>query len=286
MGALGPWAGCKPQAPTCAQSSCLTLSLHAPPGQSLTAADAIVRDGDTLEKVVLGGRALARFVLSAPAGRVDSTRRAIYVRAISEDGGGRHSLTGQFEGTAASSSVDVALTTHCASCRPSARHGAAMTYEPLARTVLLHGGMGTAGVPLDDLWAWNGLYWNQLATGPGPVARSGHVMAHDPQTGMVLLAFGQGPNETLDDTWLLDPKTLRWQKVAGVGPDARRHAAPFSIDRRGESGPAFVWVVGDGEWSAPWRYVAVGWGGVASRSRRRRDSRPLVPGTLPRCRMV
>jgi hypothetical protein len=285
VGALGAWAGCEPQAPTCAQSSCLTLSLHAPLGQSLTAADVIVRDGDTLEKKSFWGAELsAPLVLSAPVGRVDSTRRAIYVRAISEDGGGRHSLTGQFEGTAASSSVDVALTTHCASCRPSARHGAAMTYEPLTRTVLVHGGMGTAGVPLDDLWAWNGLYWNQLATGPGPVARSGHVMAHDPQTGMVLLAFGQGPNETLDDTWLLDPKTLRWQKVAGVGPDARRHAA-LSPSTGGASRGLLLFggqtasgqLLGD-----TWLWDGAAWqAGPSSLC----DSRPLVPGTLPRCRM-
>jgi hypothetical protein len=49
---------------------------------------------------------------------------------------------------------------------PSARHGAAMTYDPIRRVVVLFGGYDTSSGSmreLNDLWTWNGNDWTKVA---------------------------------------------------------------------------------------------------------------------------
>lgn len=278
-------AGCELQASQCAgEGGCLVLSLHAPPGQSLSAAEVILRDGEMRTRTSLWGAALtAPTVLPLAAGGGDGTRRAIYVRATSEDASGRHELRGRFEGTTATGEVHISLTAHCGADRcdvPPARHGAAMAYDPQTRSVLLHGGAGQDGEPIDDLWVWDGLGWHKLPVTPGPAARSGHVMAHDPQTGLLLLAFGQSQSQVFDDTWLLHTDSLRWQKVGGPSPGARRQAALTATQQglvlfggQTQSGQ----YLGD-----TWSFDGAGWkAGPSSLC----ESKPLLPGTLPRCRV-
>src|SRR4026209_1859337 len=81
---------------------------------------------------------------------------------------------------------------------PSARAGAAMTYDGGHRQVLMFGGMArdAEGRPLypDDLWAWNGTTWHRVDPAPGtpwPIGRDAAMMVFDPSRGRVILLGGR-----------------------------------------------------------------------------------------------
>lgn len=159
-----------------------------------------------------------------------------------------------------------------------------MTYVPQLRQVLLHGGLDANGLPLDDLWAWNGLWWRKLSISSGPPARSEHGLVYDPASGKVLLFGGQGVSGVLGDSWLFDPLTLSWQRVATASPSARRLAAIGVAP----VGPGRGVVLFGGQDAAgavlgeTWLWDGRGWQQGSSSLC---PVTPLMPSNLPRCRV-
>ncbi|MCC7399103.1 MAG: hypothetical protein IT455_18715 [Planctomycetes bacterium] len=87
--------------------------------------------------------------------------------------------------------------------RPAARTGPAMTFDPVLGRIVLHGGLTLAGLQ-GDLWSFDGVNWQPIATGnPGPAAYQ-HTLHHDPRTNE-LWALAGIPAEL----WILGGGTWR-----------------------------------------------------------------------------
>ncbi len=112
--------------------------------------------------------------------------------------------------------------------RPSARSGAAMTWDGVGTQVLLFGGSDNVDA-LSDTWTFSNGDWTQRATGTEahPSARLNTRMAYDPIRRRVVLFGGQsvGPDDAinLQDTWEWDGSTWREVPVTGVLPAGRGH---------------------------------------------------------------
>ncbi len=97
---------------------------------------------------------------------------------------------------------------------PQPRGDVAMIYDSIRQRVLLFGGFqpqtsnGCGVAPAkfyDDLWAWNGSTWTQLATtGPKPAARMGMGFSYDAVRDRAVLFGGEGLGLTYNDTWEFD----------------------------------------------------------------------------------
>lgn len=94
------------------------------------------------------------------------------------------------------------------STEPPARDFASMTYDSKDGYVLLVGGWGAGGAPLNDTWAFVGGVWTNL-TQPGttPPAGGGAGMTFDPADGYVVRFGGAGNAST--------PTAQTWGFVAG-----------------------------------------------------------------------
>ena len=86
---------------------------------------------------------------------------------------------------------------------PSARRGAAMTYDPVRGVVVMFGG-ATAVKNLDELWEWDGNSWTlRVPAGAKPAPRSGAAMAA--YHGEVLMFGGiDDVGLGMDDLWRWD----------------------------------------------------------------------------------
>ncbi|MCI0691445.1 kelch repeat-containing protein [candidate division KSB1 bacterium] len=101
---------------------------------------------------------------------------------------------------------------------PSPRNGAAMTYDPIRRRVILFGGNGPSG----ETWTWDGKSWSEVK----PVVAEGRfnsAMAYDTLRRCVIRFGGWNGKERVGDTWTFDGTT--WQRIDVAGPEARNHAA-------------------------------------------------------------
>ncbi len=97
---------------------------------------------------------------------------------------------------------------------PPPRGDLAMAYDSARQRVLMFGGFqpqtssGCGIAPAkyyNDLWAWNGATWTELATvGAKPAARMGMGMAYDSIRDRVVLFGGQGLGVPFTDTWEFD----------------------------------------------------------------------------------
>lgn len=219
-------SGCGGAVPTCPTEHCLALSVNLPPDVTANTVEVMLRDGERLTRHRMVGQSATAgsWLLPLSDDASSNHRRAVYVRAVVEAGVQQRELVG----SSSQFPVDGAVTVPLDGCEqapcahPSARRSAAMTYVPSTRTLLMHGGFGESGAPLDDLWAWNGLAWLRLPSSPGPVARGQHGLAFDPVSGKVLLFGGLGSQGVLDDTWLLDVSSLAWERAQVASPVARR----------------------------------------------------------------
>jgi cysteine-rich repeat protein len=89
--------------------------------------------------------------------------------------------------------VNVAVAT-----APSARFGAASTYDPLRGVTIVFGG-GNAVAADADTWQWDGSHWQQLASAPsGP--RQLHAMTYDRADDVTIAFGGNDGNTELRDT--------------------------------------------------------------------------------------
>lgn len=101
----------------------------------------------------------------------------------------------------ASSSWSAQSPTH----KPTARGGAAVTYDPGMGSVVLFGGTAVSGgsqVVLNDTWAWTGSDWSRAAGIASPSGRTLAAMAADDEGQVVM--FGGANATILGETWTYD----------------------------------------------------------------------------------
>jgi hypothetical protein len=95
---------------------------------------------------------------------------------------------------------------------------AAATYDAARQRVVLFGGRSAAAPAVDDLWEWDGESWSKRpASGPWPVARTGHTLVYDSIRRRAVL-FGGHDESTfvLNDLWEWDGTS--WAQVAPASP--------------------------------------------------------------------
>ena len=87
---------------------------------------------------------------------------------------------------------------------PPARAGAAITYDPDRRRVVLFGGESFAFGQLGDTWEYDGTTWTRKRTPIGPSPRNQPHMVWDPDHHRVVLFGGYEGITGLADTWTWD----------------------------------------------------------------------------------
>lgn len=106
---------------------------------------------------------------------------------------------------------------------PGALTSGELCYDPLRQQMLLFGGIrGCNGVPVDGLWAWDGIVWTQLTdAATSPPARRDPRMVFDPLLAGVVMFGGSAPGGGPVDgsTWLWDG--MKWAEVDLPGPGPR-----------------------------------------------------------------
>jgi hypothetical protein len=153
---------------------------------------------------------------------------------------------------------------------PPARDGnQSMAYDPITGTVVMFGGLSTAGggyggTPLGDTWEWNGRTktWTQLFPATSPPPRRA-PLAYDALTGTVVLFGGDNGagdccNIYYNDTWTWNGVTWTKQSPA-VSPSPRtEHALAYD--------PSLGLVVMYGGYSTPsqglddtWAWTGATW---------------------------
>lgn len=118
----------------------------------------------------------------------------------------------------------------CSATTPSARPGAAMTFDSTHGVTLLFGG-GVAGQEQSDTWSYDGQGWKQLCTacGPAPSARTQATLAFDASTGKAVLFGGSvACMAPLADTWTWDGST--WQSPSTMTAPPGRWGAGMAYD--------------------------------------------------------
>lgn len=106
---------------------------------------------------------------------------------------------------------------------PAARFPGGMVYDAARQEILLYSGHFAAAsgefVNYDDLWAWDGSSWREIATdGPTPGHRTHAGFVYDPVEKEVLL-IGSGSDTFLRDVWAWDGTI--WEDVPTSNTPAR-----------------------------------------------------------------
>lgn len=123
---------------------------------------------------------------------------------------------------------------------PSARYGAAMSYDPANRDLVLFGGTSGAygaGPGMSDTWLWNGTSWAQDASASGPSARFGAAMHYDPAISQPVMFGGSSSDgytgaTTPVGTWEFNGST--WVKAAPTYVPQSRFSPAMTYDATSE----------------------------------------------------
>ena len=110
------------------------------------------------------------------------------------------------------------------SSSPSARYGAAASWDSTDQRIVLFGGCGTT-CPQHDTWLFGGT-WTQCSCSSSVPARLGADLADDFNDGYAVLVGGQGVSGYLSDTWKYSRGA--WAQVA-TGPTHPPPAAAASM---------------------------------------------------------
>lgn len=146
-----------------------------------------------------------------------------------------------------------------ANCRkavcPPARLAHGMVWSTALQRVLVFSGEVSLGSPLlADVWSFDGRAWTKLATTNTPAGRLLFGMAEDPSTGSVLV-FGGLTDRYRDQvsdlaTWVLDPKTRVWTRLAT--PTVPQPRAEMGMAWLGSVGAVVIATGGDGTTCMSW----------------------------------
>jgi cysteine-rich repeat protein len=111
---------------------------------------------------------------------------------------------------------------------PSPRRAHAMAYAGVDGGVYLYGG-AVGGIPLGDLWRWDGTSWNDIelpVDAPQPPPLASASLVYDPKRAVLVLFGGDtGGGAASGATWELDVAAQTWSLVDTAGPPARFHQA-------------------------------------------------------------
>jgi N-acetylneuraminic acid mutarotase len=112
---------------------------------------------------------------------------------------------------------------------PSARAGAAVTYDGARKRILMFGGVSDSSATaqyLSDVWEYDPVTdaWTQRGpSGSGPAPRAYAALTFDSVHGQALLFGGVGTTN-YGDTWQLNSASGSWTLVSSIGPAARAGA--------------------------------------------------------------
>jgi hypothetical protein len=144
---------------------------------------------------------------------------------------------------------------------PSARDGAAMTYQPTTGRVLLFGGTVRSNEKdSDETFEWDPVTgkWSAFVDATTPSPRHDAAMTTDPRTGDVVL-FGGAGQEPLDDTWRWTGDA--WSEIAA---DPHPAAGPSSLIGDDERGVVLLGHTTTGEWQQ-WSLQDESWTAIDGR---------------------
>ena len=82
--------------------------------------------------------------------------------------------------------------------------------------MVLFGGLGVDGMPLQDTWELTGTTWTRRSPTVSPVARSEHAAAYDPRRERVVVFAGKDIESQRNDTWEWDDDGNAWREQATV----------------------------------------------------------------------
>jgi PKD repeat protein len=121
---------------------------------------------------------------------------------------------------------------------PSPRVGHRMVYDSARYVIVLFGGEG-----FSDTWEWDGENWTQRFPLATPPPRTGFGLAYDSAHGQVVLFGGSGAGGGLDDTWVLEVRSLA---AFNDSPTELGSPTTLTATLSGGSG-TFTWAFGDGD---------------------------------------
>ena len=131
--------------------------------------------------------------------------------------------------------------TQAAATGPTPRTRVAMAFDPIAKKVVMFGGLGSTTAS-DETWEWDGTSWARAMTATAPVARSNAGLAWDAARRRMVLfggiaGVGSGTSTSFDDTWELQrtAQGLVWTQLDPSGkPDPRyEHSIVPGLDGNG-----------------------------------------------------
>jgi hypothetical protein len=107
---------------------------------------------------------------------------------------------------------------------PPGRTCATLSWDEARDSLVLFGGTGASGEPLDEVWEFRDGEWEKVSpAGPVPTPRFLHGAAYDPVQQAVLVFGGltqeEGKPRMLADTWEWDGEG--WRQAMVVGPRGR-----------------------------------------------------------------
>lgn len=101
---------------------------------------------------------------------------------------------------------------------PEARFGHVAHYDVHEKRLVIALGQGNGSAFFNDVWAFDGTGWTQLATGEGaPATRYGSGVAYDAAGGRLLISHGFTDQGRFDDTWAFGLNSNMWSRISTAG---------------------------------------------------------------------
>jgi Galactose oxidase, central domain len=121
-------------------------------------------------------------------------------------------------------------------CGPAPRADHALVLDTATQNIVVYGG-GDGIRDFDDVWRFDGEVWQPIPVSGdiGPGARSGHSMAVDPASGLILVVGGTHDGLLVsDDVWGLDTSSGHWllAEQSLERPQRRTHSVLVAEGRR------------------------------------------------------
>jgi hypothetical protein len=155
--------------------------------------------------------------------------------------------------------------TQVAEGRPSARSGAAITYDTRRQKVVLFGG-GIRNGGGNETWEWNGKTWQEIKLAQSE-PRYNSTMVFDESRNRIIRFGGWDGRQRVSETWEFDGKV--WRRLAIESPEPRNHAA-LAYDSRRHKIILFGGHNGDFVFGDTWEFDGSVWHkGLACAPRRR-----------------
>lgn len=106
--------------------------------------------------------------------------------------------------------------------QPVSRSGFSVASDASTGTTYLFGGTAN-GIPVGDLWAWDGTQWRPIPGAVSPSPRAGAALAFDAVRHVLVLFGGAQRSGYACDTWSWSPQSSTWSQnvTSGHVPSCR-----------------------------------------------------------------